>query len=703
MRTNFDLRFKIYDLTAGLVACLLFLGLVEVNAASSDRSDRSDFSPQTEHSLIQLLKSHAQPEDKAIACKQLAICGTKNAVPALAALLDDGQLASWARIALEAIPDPAADAALRHSLPKLHGQLLVGAINSIAFRRDPKAVPALVQILQEHGQPVRGDAPVSASAIALGRIGGPIAAKALTNSLAVVSSYPPEVRAALAQGCILCADNYRALDKDAEALTLYQAVRAAAVPRQNILESVRGTILARGSAGLELLLDCLRSPDKALYGIGLRTARELPGDNVTLALAAEVERPHPIDLGQTHGTDPAKLADDPEKRREERQCFLLLALADRNDPAALPTLVGCAGKGAKKLRLTAIGLLENLSAASLQEAQASVLNVLLETAADPDTELSQAGHGAVTRLPGKSVDDEILDRLPKSNGRMHQALIELASSRRLRQALPDIVKTTNDEAAANRRAAIQAIGVLGDEPEAGVLAALLPKCHEAKERGDIETALIAISGRNAAGCTKHLLVLAENDDPAIRIITIHALSSAGGAPALTAVNAAVQDKDETVQDEAARALSTWPNNWPEDTAVAEPLLALANSGKKTSHQVLGLRGYLQFVRGDKNFKDEDKISRINGVRPLLKRPEEQRLAITAAEGISSPAALEFITSFTAEPAVTDDACSALLKIASNKESKLSKPQRELALHTVLEHSKDDDSKKKAKELLKAVK
>jgi hypothetical protein len=37
------------------------------------------------------------------------------AVPALAALLTDEQLAAWARIALEAIPDPAADQALREA------------------------------------------------------------------------------------------------------------------------------------------------------------------------------------------------------------------------------------------------------------------------------------------------------------------------------------------------------------------------------------------------------------------------------------------------------------------------------------------------------------------------------------------------------------------------------------------------------------
>src|SRR5687767_10568309 len=71
--------------------------------------------------LIATLKSDSPPGEKAIACKQLAIHGDKEAVPALAPLLLNKDLASWARIALEVIPGPEADAALRDALPKLEG------------------------------------------------------------------------------------------------------------------------------------------------------------------------------------------------------------------------------------------------------------------------------------------------------------------------------------------------------------------------------------------------------------------------------------------------------------------------------------------------------------------------------------------------------------------------------------------------------
>ena len=85
--------------------------------------------------------------DKVQACHRLAIIGTKEAVPALAALLSDEKLAHMARYALEPLPDPAADAALRDALGKLTGKLQVGVIDSLGVRRDEKAVDALVKLL----------------------------------------------------------------------------------------------------------------------------------------------------------------------------------------------------------------------------------------------------------------------------------------------------------------------------------------------------------------------------------------------------------------------------------------------------------------------------------------------------------------------------------------------------------------------------
>jgi hypothetical protein len=247
---------------------VLLISLTQTSPAAGQES-----SADKQRRLISVLQSDAAPGEKAITCKQLAIYGDKDAVPALAPLLADKDLASWARIALEAIPGPEADEALREALSKVEGNLLIGAMNSIGVRRDARAVDALAGKLSNAELVI-----VEAAAVALGKIGGMEAAAVLNQAL---KSPRKEILPGVTEGCILCAEQFLADGKFALATQLYDAVRIADVPKQRRLEATRGAILARQSDGLPLLLEQLRSPDKAEVSIALRTARELKGRDVT--------------------------------------------------------------------------------------------------------------------------------------------------------------------------------------------------------------------------------------------------------------------------------------------------------------------------------------------------------------------------------------------------------------------------------------
>jgi len=631
-----------------------------LSRVSAAESNHSDSSREKERQPIAIIQSTAPPQDKAIPCKQLAVYGTKDAVPALAALLSNDELASWARIALEAIPDDAADAALRQAMAKLHGKLLVGVINSIGYRRDSQAVGGLVRKLAD------GDSEVaSAAAVALGHIGGPKAAKALTAAL----DSPTIIRPAVAEGCVLCAEKFLLAGKAAQAAKLYDTIRQSDVAKQRVLEATRGAILARGRDGLPLLLEQLRSADKAFLGIGLHTARELPGREVTEALANELQR-----------------------ASDDRQSYLLLALADRPDDVVLPAILAAARNGKPKLRLAAVRVLDRMG-------NISSLPVLLEAAADPQPDLAQAALTALARLPGNGVDMDLMARLPKATGKNRQVLIQLAGQRRIEAALPSLVQSASDSEPAIRSASIQSLGLLGTERQVTDLAGLLPKTQTAKEREEIEMSLIAIAGRRGAASVSQLRPLTESADSNLRIIGLHGLASAGGNDALVTVKRAVDDKDEAVQDEAVRTLATWPNNWPEDAAVAEPLLALAQTAKKESHQMLGLRGFLQYLKADKKLSEDEKVSKINELLPLLKRAEEKRLAIAALENPTGNV-FTLLMSFANDPDIADDASLALIGFADKDRKGVSKEQRQKALETVLEKSRNEETKKKAETMLK---
>jgi len=638
-----------------LIIVAISTGTVAQDRSSADAKQRD---------LIAVLQSDAPKAEKAITCKQLSIYGTEQSVPILAPLLADKELASWARIALEAIPGPVADAALRDALGKLQGRLLVGVINSIGVRRDVHAVDTLVQKLDDDNADV-----ASAAAVALGHIGGERPARTLAQSL---TDAPAGVRSAVAEGCILCAEWFLAHDRTAEAVKLYDTVRQADVPDQRHLEAIRGAILARQSAGVPLLIEQLRSEDRKRLGIGLRTARELPGRDVTEALAVELARLSP-----------------------DRRPMLLLALADRNDSAVLPTVLKAAQSGPKDLRITAINILIRLG-------DVSCVPVLLDAAIEDDARLEQAATETLVRLPGKDVDSDLLDRLPQARGKLQQVLIKLAGQRQISEALPAVVSILHDTDAETRNAAVETIGIIGQDQQIDDLVKLLQETNNSRERAGINKALLSISGRCGVKCIPHLQLLMQSRDNELHMIGLHALAIIGGPDALAAVKSAIESAETPVQDEAVRILSTWPNNWPEDSEAGQALLMLVESAEKMSHQVLGLRGYLQYIRGNKKLSNEQKVAKVKDVRSHIKRPEEERQAIAVLGEAPSASALELLTMLAEDPAVAEEAYSAMVRIAGQDIPGVSRDQRRQVLQMVAEKSTNNGTRQRARKALSGV-
>jgi HEAT repeat protein len=617
--------------------------------------------------LIQTLQStSASKPDKALACKYLAIYGNADAVPALAALLPDKELSSWARIPLEAIPGPAPDDALRDALNKLEGRLLTGVINSLGVRRDSKSTDPLAQKLDDPDKDV-----AAAAAVSLGKIAGDRAIAVLEKTLA---HKEPAVRSAAGEGLVLCAERLMNDGNKDRAAQLYDAVRKSDVLKQRILEATRGAILARGPAGVPLLVEQLRSSDKPSFLIALRTARELPGGDATQAIVAELGKAPP-----------------------ERQGLIILALADRPDAKSVLNVVhGALASGPPNVKVVAATVLEQLG-------DASSVTPLVEAAAAEDAGLAAAAKTSLARMPGKDIDANLFARLQDSSGRMRQVLIELAEQRKLQGALPVFMKSAEDQDPGVRTAALVAIGAIGDDKQMPDLIKLLPRAIDPEHRNLIERAILSISGRWGKASVPHLLPLAREGDTPTRVAAMRALVGCGGAEALSAIVSALSDNDQTIQDEAVRALSTWPNRWPDDAAVTQPLLNLAKSAQKPQHRVLALRGYFQHVQGAKRLSTQDRLAKVNEVLPLCTRPEEKRLAISALGAIATPAAVEHLITLANDDAVAEEACSALVTLVTKNEQALPKDLRKKALQIVTEKSKNEPLKTKAQQTLNNIK
>ena len=190
--------------------------------------------------LVQILKDPGSTLfQKAKACQRLAVVGAKEAVPVLAALLSDPQLAHYARFGLVPIPDPSVDDALRDALKKLKGKLLVGVINSIGQRHDAKAVEPVAKLMYD------ADAEVAQAAVAtLGRISGPQAAKALRDGLAKTKG---SLRTAVACAGLVCAEGLMAQGDRQGAFAFYDTLSHPDMPKPVRLAAMSSMIAAETS------------------------------------------------------------------------------------------------------------------------------------------------------------------------------------------------------------------------------------------------------------------------------------------------------------------------------------------------------------------------------------------------------------------------------------------------------------------------
>ena len=196
------------------------LGTALLAAAASELSGQTVPSGGKEQvdKLIAVLKSDASHKEKADACRALAVVGTREAVPVLAALLADEKLSHMARYALEPIPDPSVDQALREASGRLRGRPLVGVIGSIGVRHDAKAVGALSRLLRDADPDV-----AQAAARALGSIGTAEAAKAIQDAL---PGSPAGNQLAFCEGLFRCAETLAAKGEPTQALAIYDHLRS---------------------------------------------------------------------------------------------------------------------------------------------------------------------------------------------------------------------------------------------------------------------------------------------------------------------------------------------------------------------------------------------------------------------------------------------------------------------------------------------
>lgn len=571
--------------------------------------------------LLAVLKSDAPRKDKADACRELAVIGTKDAVPTLIAMLADEKLSHMARYALETMPDPAVSDALRDQLAKVSGGPLVGIIGSLGVRRDAASVKPLAERLGVDEATV-----VQAAARALGNIATLEAVKALQMAL---PKTPAGSQLAVYEGLFRAAERLAAAGKTKDALGIYDLLsKPSAAPHQVRAGAIRGAIVARAQDGLKLLAACLRSPDYIEFAAAIRAAIELPDKAVTKTLEQA-------------------LAQQPT----DRQIVLIQALGRRADPAALPTLLALARQGPAEVRIPAVRASAGLADPSAAAAYIELLGA--------DSDIARAAQESLASLPGPTVDAALLALLKNPDAQRRIVAAELIGRRRMTSEIPVLFNSAREPEAPVRAAAMKQLGELAGRADLPGLAKLLIEGRESSDLDAAEGALTATASRvgDPEAVATQLTGAWAQAQPAQKAALLRTLTSVGGASALKTVRAAVGDTNPQVRSAAVRALSSWK------TADAAPeLLSLAQSSSTPEDKTVILRGYLSLVEG-LEVPDDRRLAMCQEVTPLIHRPEEKRLLLAVLGGSTAPEALPLIQTHLADSAIKEEACTAIVTVA----------------------------------------
>lgn len=587
---------------------------------------------QDEAKLIAVLKSDAPHKEKVDACRQLAIIGTKDAIAPLAALLTDEKLSHMARYALEPIQDPAVDEALRDALGKLKGRPLVGVIGSIGVRRDARAVKPLAKMLQEPDAEV-----AQAAARALGSIANRRATRALQQAL---QNAPAANRLALCEGLFRCAETHAAKGRRDAAIEIYDQLRELDGPHQVRGGALRGAILVRGNDGVALLREHLRSDDYILFSAACQTALELPGTEVTEALAAE-------------------FSDLPT----DNQILVIQTLGKRGDAAASPALFAAARSGAKPVRIEAIKALAMIRGESGTAVGLEVLrdasSVLIELLSDADREISQAAQATLGSLPCQAWYGDALKMLDSGETSRQLIAIELIGRRRIMSSVSELLEAAGDDDAKVRQAALKMVGELGSPSNVSAVLDLLMGFEESRDLSAAEQAVTALCLKddNRQSYTSKLTGLLARAKPPQKGSLLRILGVIGGTDALSAVRAAVNDRNADVSAAAIRVLCGWK------TADAAPdLLALAKSAPDPSQKTAALVGYINLVR-DESLPTEKKLAMCKEAAALIQRNQEKRLLLGALATVPAAEALSMAMAHLDDQATKNEACFAAVAIS----------------------------------------
>jgi len=418
-----------------------------------------------------------------------------------------------------------------------------------------------------------------------------------------------------------------------------------------------------------IVLDILRSDDQEMQTAAIAMVKEMPGTQVTEALAKELPN-----------------------LSAKSQVQLLSALGDRGDAAARPAVVAAGKSKDQSVRIAALRALGQLG-------DDSSVELLAHAAAGTKGAEQKAARDSLYRLRGPNVDKVILTAIPKAEAKTKVELISSVGQRNITAGVATLLETAKDSDRKVRTGSLRVLKVVAGPENLPALVELLITAKSSSDRTEAQKTIAAvahrISDKNRQAETV-LAVLPSVKDIPSRCSLLNVLGRIGDNSALPVLTAALKDENVEVQTAAIRALADWSTPEP----AVELLKVADNSGNKV-HRILALRGFVRLLGLPSDRPAGETIEMYKKAMKLAPDAGEKKKVLSGLSNTKSLAALQMAAGYLDDESLFVEAGAAVINIAGGIYADYPEQAKDM-LNQIIKTTKNDSLRQQAQELINNI-
>jgi HEAT repeat protein len=417
---------------------------------------------------------------------------------------------------------------------------------------------------------------------------------------------------------------------------------------------------------VKMVLDILKSGDQDMQAVAISMVKDMPGAEVTRALAVELPKLSPTS-----------------------QVQLLSALGDRGDAAARPAVVTAAKSQDQSVRIAALRALGQLG-------DDTNVVLLAQSAAGARGAEQKAARDSLCRLRGPKVDQVILDEIPKAEAAVKVELISGVGQRNIGGGVEPLLKTATDADRKVRTESFRVLKAVAGPEHLPALVKLLIEAQSSSDRSECQKAVAAVAHKiedKNKQAQAVLTALPKVQQIQSRCALLGVLGKIGDNKALPVLTAAMKEKDAAIQTAAIRSLAEWPTPEP-----LTDLQKVAESSENKLHQILALRGFVHLLGLQSERPAEQTIEMYRKAMSLAPDAGEKRRVLSGLAGAKSPGALEMAKAYLQDQTLSGEAEFAAVKIAEGIQVDFPDLAKD-TLNKIIQQTKNDTLREQAQQVL----